>query len=90
LREAQDAEREQQAQREKIATVDSKAANAPVARHPPRMFKLPLAARRVDVARHVAVISRQASTDRIARNFRVERLEAIHRTRIARDKRRIA
>jgi hypothetical protein len=90
LREAQDAEREQQAQREKIATADSKAANAPVAGHPARMFKLPLVARRANVARHVAVISRPASTDRIARNFRVERPEAIHRTRIARDKRRIA
>jgi hypothetical protein len=90
LREAEDAEREQQAHREKIATADLKAANAPVARHPARMFRLPLVARRVDVARHVAVIGRPASADRIARNFRVERLEAVHRPHVARDKRRIA
>ena len=90
LREAEDAEREQQAHREKIATADLKAANAPVARHPARMFRLPLVARRVDVARHVAVIGRPASADRIARNFRVERLEAVHRPHTARDKRRVA
>jgi hypothetical protein len=90
LREAQDAEREQQAHREEIATADLKAANAPVAHHPARMFRPPLVARRLDVERHVAVISRPASADRIARNFRVERLEALHRPHIARDKRRVA
>jgi hypothetical protein len=90
LREAQDAEREQQARRAEIAAADLKAGNAPVARHPARMFRPLLVARRIDVGRRVAVISRPASADRIARNFRVERLEAVHRPHVARDKRRIA
>jgi hypothetical protein len=90
LREAQDAEREQQPRQKEIATADLKAANAPVARYPARMFRPLLVARRVDVERHVAVISRPASVDRVARNFRVERLEAVHRPHSARDKRRVA
>jgi hypothetical protein len=89
LREAQDAEREQARQKE-IATADLKAASAPVVRHPVRMVRPPLVARRVDVERHVAVISRPASVDRVARNFRVERLEVVHRPHSARDKRRVA
>jgi hypothetical protein len=90
LHEAQDAEREQQARRKEIATADLKTVTAEAACHPARMFRPPLVARRVDVERHVAVISRPASADRIARNFRVERLEVVHRLHTARDKRRVA
>jgi hypothetical protein len=90
LREARDAQREQQARQKEIATTDLKAGNAPVAHHPARMFRSRLVARRVEAERRVAVIGHPARTDRIARNFRAERLEAIHRPRIARDKRRVA
>jgi Transglycosylase SLT domain len=88
-REAQVAERERQVRRQEIAMADLKTANAPAVHHRARMFR-PSMARRVDVERHVAVISHPVSADRIARNFRVERLEAVHRPHIARDKRRVA
>jgi hypothetical protein len=90
LREAQEAEREQQARQKEIAAADLKTVTAEAARHPARIFRPPLVARRVDVERHVAVINRPASADRIARNFRVERLEVVHRLHTARDKRRVA
>ena len=74
----------------RAAAAEVKAANAPVAHHPARMFRPALVAQRVGAGRHLLVISHPASADHIARNFRIERIEAAHRPRPAREKRRVA
>ncbi|MGO9857253.1 MAG: tryptophan synthase subunit beta [Acidimicrobiales bacterium] len=90
LEQAQEEERDQQPHQDGAAAAEVKAANAPVAHHPARMFRPALVAQRVGAGRHLLVISHPASADHIARNFRIERIEAAHRPRPAREKRRVA
>ena len=90
LEQAQEEERDQQPHQDGAAAAEVKAANAPVAHHPARMFRPALVAQRVGAGRHLLVISHPASADHIARNFRIERIEAAHRPRPVREKRRVA
>ena len=90
LEQAQEAERDQQPHQDEAAAAEVKAANTPVAHRPARMLKPVLAARRVEIERHVAVVNRPASADRVVRTFRVEKLEAVHRPHLVREKRRVA
>jgi hypothetical protein len=90
LRLAREMDLEHPSRHDEIATAENGAASAPAARHPARMFRLALAARRVTVERHMAGIRRPAGAEHIARNFRVERLEVVHRPHPIREKRRIA
>ena len=90
LEQAQEAEQDQQPHQDEKAATDVKAATAPVAHHPARTFRQALVARGVGVERHSTVTNHPASPERVAPNFRVERLEAVHRPHPAREKRRVA
>ena len=90
LREAQEAERDHQPHQDQTATAEVKSGGAPVARHPARMFRPVLVAGRAGVERRLAIISHPAASDHLVRNFRIERLEAIHRPHAVREKRREA
>jgi hypothetical protein len=90
LEQAQEAERDQQPHQDGAAAVEGKAANAPVAHHPARMFRPALVVQRVAAGRQLLVISHPATVDHIAHNFRIERIDAVHRPRPVREKRRVA
>jgi Transglycosylase SLT domain len=89
LEQAQDAERDLQPHQDQAAAAEMKAANTPAAHHPAQMFRPVLVARRVSVERHLAVTNRPAGAEHVVRNFRVERLEAVHRPHPVREKRRV-
>lgn len=86
LREAQEARRQQrQLHQDESMSAGSKTAKEPAARSATRRFRPVPVARHAE--RHLAVISRPVSSDRIVRDFRGEKLEAAHRQH---EKRRMA
>jgi Transglycosylase SLT domain len=90
LREAQEAQQQQQSHQEKAEPAGPEAVKEAVGRHAVRRFRPALAARRTGAEQHLAVISRPARADHIARNFRGEKLEATHKQHTVHEKRRVA
>jgi len=88
-REAQEA-RQQSPRWYDSATEGSKAAKEQATPPAARRFGPALVARHAGTEQHFAVASHQASINHIARNFRGEKLEAAHKQRTAREKRKMA